>query len=246
MTEKKNLTENEKMEKLYTLYTFAYDKFSKYTNKKDNNMQLIKEMNASLKANSQIFNNPAQIRKYSLLLVEPFEKCSAKVMEVILAAIEEIFKYNLVAPDILQKMIEKLLVNIHKYFQFNDIDFKVDSKILKICELIYLNQNIFIHNENLKLIIKIYLRIFLSTNNTEAFQNQTKRTLFVLINKIIEKITPCNIVDKNYGSLKLLNSNMNHKEENEKKKEKFYKLQLNEFNFISKKFIDFLIDLIDI
>ena len=202
MTEKKNLTENEKMEKLYTLYTFAYDKFSKYTNKKDNNMQLIKEMNASLKANSQIFNNPAQIRKYSLLLVEPFEKCSAKVMEVILAAIEEIFKYNLVAPDILQKMIEKLLVNIHKYFQFNDIDFKVDSKILKICELIYLNQNIFIHNENLKLIIKIYLRIFLSTNNTEAFQNQTKRTLFVLINKIIEKITPCNIVDKNYGNLK--------------------------------------------
>ena len=246
MTEKKNLTENEKIEKLYTLYTFAYDKFSKYINKKDNNMQLIKEMNASLKANSQNFNNPAQIRKYSLLLVEPFEKCSAKVMEVILASIEEIFKYDLVAPDILQKMIEKLLVNIHKYFQFNDIDFKVDSKILKICELIYLNQNIFIHNENLKLIIKIYLRIYLSTNNTEAFQNQTKRTLFVLINKIIEKITPCNIVDKNYENLKLLNTNMNHKEENEKKKEKFNKLQLNEFNFISKKFIDFLIDLIEI
>ena len=102
MTDKKNLAENEKIEKLYTLYTFAYDKFNKFSNKKDNNMQLIKEMNASLKANSQIFNNPAQIRKYSLLLVEPFEKCSAKVMEVILAAIEEIFKYNLVAPDILQ------------------------------------------------------------------------------------------------------------------------------------------------
>ena len=246
MTDKKNLTESEKIEKLYTLYTFAYDKFNKYPSKKDNNMQLIKEMNETLKSNSQTLNNPAQIRKYSLLLVEPFEKCSTKIMEVILSSMEEILKNNLVDPGILQKMVEKLISYIHKYFQFNEIDFKVDSKILKICELIYLNQNIFIHNENLKLIIKIYLRIFLSSHNTEAFQNQTQRTLFVLIHKMIDKITQCHIVDKNYGDLNFLNSTINYKDENEKKKELFYKLQLNEFNFISKKYIDFLIDLIEV
>ena len=71
-------------------------------------------------------------------------------MEVILSSMEEILRYNLVDPNILQKMVEKLITYIHKYFQFNEIDFKVDSKILKICELIYLNQNIFIHNDNLK------------------------------------------------------------------------------------------------
>ena len=246
MTDKKNLTENEKIEKLYNLYIFAYDKFNKFASKKDNNMQLIKEMNSSLKTNPQNFNNPTQIRKYSLLLVEPFEKCSTKIMEVILSSMEEILKNNLVDPRILQKMVEKLISNMHKYFQFNEIDFKVDAKILKICELIYSNQNIFIHNENLKLIIKIYLRIFLSSNNSEAFYTQTQRTLFVLIHKMIDKITQCNIVDKNCGDLSLLNTNINHKEENEKKKEIIYKLQLNEFNFISKKYIDFLIDLIEI
>ena len=245
MTDKKNLAENEKLEKLYNIYLYVYDKFIKYPSKKDNNMQLIKEMNASLKSNPQNFTNPTQIRKYSLLMVEPFEKCSTKIMEVILSSMEEILKNNLVAPSILQKMVEKLIAYIHKYFLFNEIDFKVDSKILKICELIYLNQNIFIHNENLKSIIKIYLRIFLSSHNTEAFQNQTQRTLFVLIHKMIDKITQCNIVDKNYGDINMLN-NLTYKEEAENKKEILYKLQLNEFNFISKKYMDFLIDLIEI
>ena len=152
MTDKKNLSETEKMEKLYNLYTYAYDKFNKYIVKKDNNMQLIKEMNASLKNSPQNFknSNPENITKYSLLLVEPFDKCSTKIMEVILLTMEEILRYDLVAPNILQKMVEKLIAYLHKYFQFNDIDLNVDSKILKICELIFINQNIFIHNENLK------------------------------------------------------------------------------------------------
>ena len=50
MTDKKNLAENEKLEKLYNIYLYVYDKFIKYPSKKDNNMQLIKEMNASLKS----------------------------------------------------------------------------------------------------------------------------------------------------------------------------------------------------
>ena len=243
MTEK----EEEKFEKLYRIYSYAFDKFNKNLNKKDTNAQIIKEINSSLKQSSQYLNNPSNIAKSSLLLVEPFEKCSTKIMEVILSSIEEILKNNLVHPYILQKMIEKLIQYIHKYFQFNEIDLKVDSKILKICELIYSNPNIFIHNENLKSIIKIYLRIFLSSQNTEVFQNQTQRTLFVLIHKIIEKITKCNIVNKDYGEISLINYNApTQKDDPEQKKEMLYKLQLNEFNFISKKYTDFLIDLIEI
>ena len=243
MIDKKALTDSEKLENLYNIYSFAFDKFNKFSNKKDNNMQLIKEINASLKSSPQNFNNPNNIRKYSLLLVEPFDKCSTKIMEVILSSMEEILKYNLVDPNILQKMVVKLIAYIHKYFQYNEIDFKVDSKILKICELIYLNQNIFIHNENLKSIIKIYLRIFLSSHNTESFQNQTQRTLFVLIHKMIDKISKCNIMSKDFGDLNIISGN---KEDSEKRKEILYRLQLNEFNFISKKYTDFLIDLIEI
>ena len=242
MTDKTIPSESESLEKLYTIYAYAFDRFNKYAIKKDNNTQLIKEMNISLKNGSQNFSNPENITKYSLLLVEPFEKCTTKIMEIILTSIEEILKYNLVEPYILQKMVEKLIAYIHKYFQFNQIDFKVDSKILKICELIFSNQNIFIHNENLKSIIKIYLRIFLSSHNTEIFQNQTQKILFVLINKIIDKITKCTIVNKDYGDINILQGN--YKENAEQRKEMFYKLQLNEFNFISKKYTDFLLDLI--
>ena len=242
MTDKRSLSESEKIEKLYTIYVYAFDKFNKHAIKKDNNMQLIKEMNASLK--NSALNFTSNIRKYSLLLVEPLEKCTTKIMEVILSSMEEILKYNLVDPNILQKMVEKLIAYIHKYFQFNDVDFKVDTKILKICELIYSNQNIFIHNENLKSIIKIYLRIFLSSHNKEIFQNQTQRILFVLIHKMIDKITKCNIVNKDYGVLNIIPGNL--KGDMEQRKEIFYRIQLNEFNFISKKYTDFLLDLIEI
>ena len=193
MNDRKYNTKEEKSQRIYALYSFAYEKFNKYTNKKEANMQLIKEMNSTIKSSSKILDNPEQFEKYSLLLVEPLEKCTTRIIEIILSTMEEVLKYDLVPPHILQKMVEKLILYIHKYFQYNEIDFKVDSKILEICELIYSNQNIFIHNENLKLIIKIYLRIFLSSHNTENLQDQTKTRLFILIDKMIRKITLLNI-----------------------------------------------------
>ena len=129
---KKELTEQEKLEKLYSIYTYSFDKFIKFSNKKDNNLQTIKEINTLLKTPSQNFSNFNQIKKYSLILVEPFEKCTTKGMEVILSSMEEILKYNLVSPNILQKMVQKLIAYIHKYFQFSEIDFQVDSEIIKI------------------------------------------------------------------------------------------------------------------
>ncbi len=246
MSERKYNTKEEKSQRIQVLYTFAYEKFNKYINKKEANMQQIKEMNSTIKSSPKILDNPEQFEKYSLLLVEPLEKCTTRIIEIILSTMEEILKYDLVPPHILQKMVEKLILYIHKYFQYNEIDFKVDSKILEICELMYSNQNIFIHNENLKLIIKIYLRIFLSSHNTENLQDQTKTRLFILIDKMISKLTLCNIIDKDVGDLHSFHNIQSHKGDLERQKALLYKLQLNEFNFITKKYTDFLLDLIEI
>ena len=246
MTDRKYNTKEEKIKRLYTLYTFAYEKFNKYITKKEENLQKIREMNSSIKSSPKILDIPEQLEEYSSLLVEPFEKCTTRVIEVILTSMEEILKYDLVPPHILQKMVEKLILYIHKYFQYNEIDFKVDSKILEICELMYSNQNIFIHNENLKSIIKIYLRIFLSSHNTENLQDQTKTRLFILIGKILSKLTLCNIINKDIGEINSIHNIQNHKGDLERQKALLYKLQLNEFNFITKKYTDFLIDLIEI
>ena len=246
MSDRKYNTKEEKSQRIYTLYSFAYEKFNKNINKKESNMQLIKEMNSTLKSSPKILDNPEQFEKYSLLLVEPVEKCTTKIIEIILSIMEEILKYDLVPPHLMQRMVEKLIVYIHKYFQYNEIDFKVDSKILEICELIYSSQNIFIHNENLKYIIKIYLRIFLSSHNTENLQSQTKTRLFILIDKMVKRLTLCNIMDKNVDEIDSIQNIQIHKGDLETQKAILYKLQLNEFNFIMKKYTDFLIDLIEI
>ena len=246
MSDRKYNPKEEKSQRIYTLYSFAYEKFNKNINKKESNMQLIKEMNSTLKSSPKILDNPEQFEKYSLLLVEPVEKCTTKIIEIILSIMEEILKYDLVPPHLMQRMVEKLIVYIHKYFQYNEIDFKVDSKILEICELIYSNQNIFIHNENLKYIIKIYLRIFLSSHNTENLQSQTKTRLFILIDKMVKRLTLCNIMDKNVDEIDSIQNIQIHKGDLETQKAILYKLQLNEFNFITKKYTDFLIDLIEI
>ena len=88
--------EKEKFEKLYSIYNYAFDKFLKFANKKDNNLQILKEINILLKNPSQNFINYNQIKKYSLILVEPFEKCSTRGMEVILSSMEEILKKLLI------------------------------------------------------------------------------------------------------------------------------------------------------
>ena len=62
--------EKEKLEKLYSVYNYAFDKFLKFANKKDNNFQTLKEINTLLKNPSQNFVNYDQIKKYSLILVE--------------------------------------------------------------------------------------------------------------------------------------------------------------------------------
>ena len=67
MSERKYTTKEEKSQRIYTLYSFAYEKFYKNMNKKEKNMELIKEMNLTLKSSPKILENPGQFEKYSTL-----------------------------------------------------------------------------------------------------------------------------------------------------------------------------------
>ena len=84
MTDRKYNTKEEKSKRIYALYSFAYEKFNKNIHKKENNVQLIKEMNATLKSSPKILTIPEQFEKYSLLLIEPVEKCTTRIIEIIL------------------------------------------------------------------------------------------------------------------------------------------------------------------
>ena len=237
--------EPSKHDQLYNILLTSFEIFKK--SKKDPNNQKIKEIITELKNYKDNFStiNSKQLMKYSLIFISPLEKCNTESMETILNSMEEILKKNLVEPIILQKMSERLIAYIPVYLRNNEIDYKVNAKILYICELIYGYPGVFIHNEYLKTIIKIYLRIYLSMSNVEIFQNQTQKNLSSLISKMIDQMNECNIANKSC-ICSMNEESIDQNTEIDKKKKLLYQLQLNEFNFISNKYIDYLIDLIEI
>ena len=237
--------DSSRLEQLYTILLSSFEIFKK--SRRDLNHQKIKEIILELKNSKDKFLtfNTNQLMKYCLIFISPLEKCNTECIETILNNMEEILKKNLVDTIILQKMAENLIAYIPIYLRNNEIDYKVNAKILHICELIYGYRGIFIHNEHLKTIIKIYLRIYLSMSNVEMFQNQAQRTLSSLISKMIDQMNECNITNK--ACICSLNEiNIEQNTEIDKKKKLLNQLQLNEFNYISNKYIDYLIDLIEI
>ena len=247
--EDKQMSKDQKYQKLYDILLNAFDCFKKYASKKEPNLQNIKDTYTLLKSPQENFCNINQVNKYSLILVEPLEKCTPSAMEIILLSMETILKYNLLSPDILTKMVEKLFNYINKFFtsvnkeEIEGIDFKVNSKIPKICELVYTNKNLYFHNEQLKNIIMFYLRIYLISHLSEQLSNQNKKPLQSLINKILEQISVCNITNKNYynNSSNKIIPDLNADDHNE-----LYKYATHDYCFVSKKYTDFLIDLIEI
>ena len=237
--------EPSKSEQLYNLFLSAFDVFIK--SKKDSKIQKIKEIMIELKSYEGNFDNVhwTQIQKYSLIFIAPLEKCNKECMEIILTSMDEILQKELIEPIILQKMVERLISYIPVYLRNNEIDYKINTKILNICDLIYGYPGIFVHNENLKTIVKIYLRIYLSMSNIEMFQNITQKTLSVIISKMIKQMSECNIANKT-SIISFNELNIDQNTEIDKKKKLLYKLQNNEFNFISNKYLDYLIDLIEI
>ena len=242
--------ENIKLEQLYNIYLSSFEIFKK--TKRDSNNQKIKDFIQELKL---IQDKPiktlshSQLLKYSLLLVSPLEKCNLECMEQILASMEQILFNNLLPKKILQKMVNKLIIYIPSFLRNNEIDYKINTKILHICEVIYGYPGLFIHNENLKIIIKIYLRIYLSMYNIDMYnvQTQSQKSLSIIIQKMVSQMKECNISNKTYLGYNENNNEINKiNNEIDKKKKFLNKLQLNEFNFISGKYLDFLIDLIEI
>ena len=63
---------------------------------------------------------------------------------------------------------------------------------------------------------------------------------------MVKRLTLCNIMGKNVDEIDSIQNIQIHKGDLETQKAILYKLQLNEFNFITKKYTDFLIDLIEI
>ena len=240
--------ENIKLEQLYNIYLTSFEMFKKA--KRDPNNQTIKDYIQELKLSQdkeiKTFSN-SQLLKYSLLLVSPLDKCNLECMEQILASMEQILFNNLLSKKILQKMANKLIMYIPSFLRNNEIDYKINTKILHICEVIYGYPGLFIHNENLKILIKIYLRIYLSMYNIDMYnaQSQSQKSLSIIIQKMVSQMKECNISNKIYpGYIDNINSEINN--EIDKKKKFLYKLQLNEFSSICGKYLDFLIDLIEI
>ena len=189
--------ENIKLEQLYNIFLSSFEIFKKY--KKDPNNQLIKdsiqELKLSQNKSSKTLSN-SQLLKYSLLLVSPLDKCNMECMEQILSSMEQILFNNLLNKKILQKMVNKLIVYIPSFLRNNEIDYKINNKILHICEVIYGYPGLFVHNENLKTIIKKFLRIYLSMYNIDMFQSQSQKSLSVIIQKMTSSLKECNISNK--------------------------------------------------
>ena len=238
-----------KLEQLYNIYLSSFDIFKKY--KRDQNNQKIKDSIQELKLSQdstfKTLSN-SQLLKFSLLLVSPLEKCNMECMEQILSSMEQILFNDLLNKNILQKMVNKLIIYIPTYLRNNEIDYKINNKILHICEVIYGYPGLFVHNEYLKIIIKVYLRIYLSMYNIDIYQSQSQKSLSVIIQKMVSQMKECNITNKTWVGYneEIFSESSRQIIEVDKKKKYLYKLQLNEFNFIIGKYLDFLIDLIEI
>ena len=140
---------NIKSEQLYSIFLTSFELFKKY--KRDSNNQKIKDAIQELKLSQdkaiKTFSN-SQLLKYSLILASPLDKCNIECMEQILSSMEQILFNDLLNKNILQKMINKLIIYIPSFLRNNEIDYKINNKILHICEVIYGYPNLFVHNEN--------------------------------------------------------------------------------------------------
>ena len=251
MSKSPSLTKEQKLNALIKLYISTFESYKKYMSKKDKNFQNIKVIQSQFKEPEKFLNIYKNKRICSLLIVEPAELPNIKIMEKDIDTLETIMQNDLIEHSILQEMSEKILLYIHKFFQNNEMELNISLKILNLCKKIYTNQYTFIHNEHLKMIIKIYLRIYLALKNNSNFHENSKKALLLIIDHILRNLEESNESSENKNFEKHLfdssnNINISFDIENDKKKEILNKIQLNEFKFISSKYISYLIDLIEI
>ena len=240
------LTNEQKINALIKLYLSSYETYRKNMSKKDKNFQNIKTIQTQLKEHEKYFNSFKNRKICSLLIVEPTDLPNIKIMEKIIDTLEIIMQNDLIDHSILQEMSQRILSYIHKFFQNNEMECNISIKILNLCRKIYTNPFTFIHNENFKIIIKIYLRVYLALKNNSNFHENSKKGLISIIEHILKNLEESNENEKKHLFDSNNNININFTFENDKKKEILNKIQLNEFKFISHKYLNYLIDLIEI
>ena len=232
-----------KNEILYSIYISSFEQIKKNSNSKDQKYSTISEICKKLNESKNILDNFQHLQKMSLILVDPLENYTNKTLDIILIAIEQIIKDELINKSILQKMIEPLLNNLMNYLDKNEVNLKLNQKILNICELIYSNNFLFIHNNNFKNILEICIKIFL----LDTENNHVYKSFIFFINKMISNTIPNKISTESnneYISNYIINKESSKKvlDKNEFKRN----AQLNSFIFFNKLYIDFLINIIEI
>ena len=136
-----SLTKNEI---LYSHYLFAFEQIKKNSNKKDPKFPKILEICNILNESKNILEDINHLQTISLILVQPLEICTSKIIDIILNVFTEIIKDELVNNCLLQKMSENLIIYIQKYLDSKEVNLKLNKKILNICEIIYTNNLLFI------------------------------------------------------------------------------------------------------
>ena len=231
-----------KNEIIYSIYISSFEQIKKNADKKDQKLTIISEICNTLNNSNNILNDLNQLEKFSLILVQPLDICTSKIIDIILKAYEQIIKDDLINKSIIQKMAELLLIYIKKYLDNNDSNLKINQKILNVCELIYSNNFIFIHNKNFNNILEICAKIYLS----EKENNKVNKLFNFFIDKIFSNMSnnKISVYTNNQYNFNLHDYKQN--KNNIDKKEFKKQAQLNSFLFYSKKYIDFLIDIIEI
>ena len=237
---------------LYSLYINTFDKLIKYSNKKDGNLNTLKDLYSKLQTSKDTFNQDFnQIKTFSLTIVQPVDQSNIKIMETILETMVIILTNNLLNTSILQEMCEILILYIHKFFQNKENDFNLNQKILYICQLIYTNKNLFIHNDKFKYVIKICLTVYLldTQNLNENQRNNGEKTLSFFIDTILKNMLVISRSSSNNNKYTISYTTSLFKQKNKKiidKQEFLRRLQLNDFIFITSKYLNFILDLFEI
>ena len=239
-----SLTKNEI---LYSHYLFAFEQIKKISNKNEPNYQKIEDICKSLNESKHILNDYKQLQNISLFLVHPLNKCTSKILDIIINTFIEIINDNLIDHSLMQIMSETLINYIIKYLENNETNLKLNQRILNICESIFSNTNLFIHNNSFINIIEICLKIYFIENGNN---NGPYKLFNVIINKIFNNMIANQISNYEnnkykYGINYVINK-QSSKSINRDKNEIKRKIQLNSFAFFSQKYINFLIDLIEI
>lgn len=97
-----------KNEILYSIYISSFEQIKKNSNSKDQKYSTISEICKKLNESKNILDDFQHLQKMSLILVDPLENYTNKTLDIILIAIEQIIKDELINKSILQKMIEPL------------------------------------------------------------------------------------------------------------------------------------------